>query len=197
MVTSIFNQKLGMTDMNCIVAGRRGNCVITLKDGTTYEFFYPTIMFHDYMTAKRMCQFYNKKGTFSGLKDVTNGLTCCWSMPDPDRSWTGWAGSFIWGKKKENELFKQCLIELMIYVEAGGPKASVISTGFANYVCLVAWGESVYWRYNDKGEKWDCSKDGLNSTPESVLQTPYVQMIKDKEYGKLDSMLAERQNNTK
>jgi hypothetical protein len=186
-----------MTDMNCIVAGRKGSCLITLKDGTTYEFFHPTIMFHDYMTAKRMSQFYNKKGTFSGLKDVTNGLTCSFSMPDPDRSWTGWAGGLIWGKKKENELFKKCLIELMIFVDSGGPKASLISTGFANYVCLVAWGESVYWRYNDKGEKWNCFKDGLNSTPESVLQTPYVQMMKNKEFGKLDSMLAERQNNTK
>ena len=98
----------GVTDPNCIVANRSGETFIKLNDGTTYQFFYPSLMFHGYLKQTRMAQFFNKKNAFSGVKDLTNNLTCTFELAKPDRSWTGWASGMVFGKKANSDIFKQC-----------------------------------------------------------------------------------------
>ena len=99
----------GMTDMNCIIVGNDGKFEIELKDGTKYEYFEPQLMLHDYLKQNRLAQFFIPEKTFRGVLDKTNNMLCEFSMPEPDRSWSSYATSWLWNKT-EVGLDKRCLI---------------------------------------------------------------------------------------
>ena len=81
---------------------------------------------------------------------------------------------------------------MSIHFSDEGRKAKVISSGFANYVSLCVWENKVYWRFDDKNEKWNCNGENLNLGDASVMNTGYAQLIRERQFGKLDNLLEER-----
>ena len=177
----------GVTDPNCIVANRSGECLIQLKDGTQYQFFYPSLMFHGYLKQTRMAQFFNKKNAFSGVKDLTNNLTCTFELSKPDRSWTGWASGMVFGKKANQDVFKQCLV---VHKITDDQNSKEISSGFTNYTSLSVWDEKVYWRFTDNLEKWSIEGNDINLDPENcIILREDLELIKLRKYSDVDKFI--------
>ena len=72
----------------------------------------------------------------------------------------------------------------------------ILATGWANYCSIVVWDEKVYFRQDDKFEKWDVKDPNINKTPDSVVNKDYVKLHKQGKFSELDQILSEVDSKT-
>merc|ERR1712080_313043 len=98
----------------------------------------------------------------------------------------------LWGKKKNDDKFSRCLVDIKIY--SGLEESKILSSGFANYAWLVVLDDKVYWRLNDKFDEWDMYADGLNQGDRVSYKMPYVEAIQEKRWKDADRLITEFAN---
>jgi len=181
-----FAETNGLLDPNCIIAGRRGDYTIRLlQDNVEYKYIYPDVMFHGYMKQTKVAQYFNYKGSKSGVIDKTNNLICEFKMEEPVRSWTGILGSFLSNGNSNKTVDKSCLIYLSVKDSDGNE----VAKGWANYCALVVWEGMVYWRAEDKNEDWDYKGEGINEGSNSSVNREYLMLMEERKFMELDRYL--------
>lgn len=54
----------------------------------------------------------------------------------------------------------------------------------------------MYWKHDDVFEKWCYEGPGLNEKDSCCLKKPYLALMKNKEYQKVDELLAKAEKET-
>ena len=166
---------VGLTP-NTIKGQRNGKNRLTLKDGTTYEFFYPGARIEKAMAnPKRWVYTDNPEGC--KVHDITNNLTAKLEILEPEDA--GW-----FGKQKTQTVHERNQVKIQIY-----SKDRIVSQGSANLLSYVQFDGKLYWRFTDLYEKFDYTLEGMNLDQKSSVNLGYIKAIIGKDYKKADELL--------